>query len=92
MKWVCLHCTIGVSHVKCAIKSHNLSLKVGFLFQSFLVITVAEVLGFAREMLKIKIKNRIKKKLFSLCLPPGCPWVPTKIVSQFGPAVWQAVA
>ena len=37
---VCLRCTIAVSHVECAIKSHNLSLKVDFLFQNFLVITV----------------------------------------------------
>ena len=37
---VCLRCTIAVSHVECAIKSHNSSLKVDFLFQNFLVITV----------------------------------------------------
>ena len=30
----------AVPHVHCAIKSHKLSLKVDFLFQSFLVITV----------------------------------------------------
>ena len=34
-----------MSHVQCAIKSHNLSLKVDFLFQSFLVITVRESSG-----------------------------------------------
>ena len=40
IKWGCLHCTIAVLHVQCAIKNHNLSLKVNFLFQSVLVIPV----------------------------------------------------
>ena len=38
MKWVCLHCTVAVLHVNWTILSHNFSLKVEFLFQSFLVL------------------------------------------------------
>jgi len=40
MKWVCLHGTIAVPQVHWTILSHNLSLKVDFLFRVFLVITV----------------------------------------------------
>ena len=37
---VCLHCTIAEPHVHWTKQSLNLSLKVDFLFHSFLVITV----------------------------------------------------
>ena len=40
MKWVLLQCTLAVSHAHWTIQVINLSLKVDFLFQSFLVITV----------------------------------------------------
>ena len=40
VKTVCLHCTIAVSHAQYIFKSYKLILKVVFLFQSFLVITV----------------------------------------------------
>ena len=40
MVWVCLHFTIAAPSVRWTMKSLNLSLKVDFLFQSFLVITV----------------------------------------------------
>ena len=39
-----LHCTIAVPHFHWTISSKNLDLKVDFLFQSFLVITVVEIL------------------------------------------------
>ena len=40
MKWVCLNSTISVSHAYWTIKSHKLILKVVFLFQNFLVLTI----------------------------------------------------
>ena len=40
VKWVCLHCTLAESYAHWTISSPNLILKVIFLFQSFLIITV----------------------------------------------------
>ena len=43
VKWVCLHCTIAAYHAHWNTQSHKLSLKVVFLCQSFLVITVVQL-------------------------------------------------
>ena len=46
MKWVCLHCTIAVSHAHWAFLSFNFILKVIFLVKIFLVITVLHIITF----------------------------------------------
>ena len=46
MKWVCLYCTIAGSHANWTIQIHNMSLKVVFLLQSFLFITVYMYINF----------------------------------------------
>ena len=40
LRWVCVHCTVAVPDVHCTTLSQNLTLKVDFLFQRFLVLTV----------------------------------------------------
>ena len=71
MIWAFLHLTIVVSHVHCTILSHKLSLKVVFLFQSFLVITVAEVPGVAQVDIFVRGHNwvLVLNQDFSLALP-----------------------
>ena len=69
VKWVYLHCTIAMSNVHWTSLSPNLSLKVVFLFQSFLVITVCN-----------KLRNNfvgIKsfQKYFSYCLVSTEMWL-----------------
>ena len=42
VNWICLRCTITVSHAHLTFKCYNLIPKVVFLFQSFLVITICQ--------------------------------------------------
>ena len=53
-----LEFTIAVSHVQRAIQSRNLSLKVDFLFQSFLVITVHISVFSSNYIITIKINDK----------------------------------
>ena len=73
MKWVCFPCTIVVSHAYWTNKSHTLSLKVVFLIQSFLVITVllktACILGLKDQNLNLKIyRSSLKSHTFWVTL------------------------
>ena len=62
--------SIAVPHVQCAIKSHKWSLKVDFLFQSFLVITVPRIPFFLSSIIT-NIKKKISRLhcLFQLQMP-----------------------
>jgi len=49
VKYISLHCTIAVSHAHWTFQSQFLSLKVVFLFQSFLVINVSLLFSMVNE-------------------------------------------
>ena len=64
MKWV-LHCIIAVSRAHWAIKSHNLSLQVDFIFQSFLVLTVVFIIVDFFSMKKQRNNEKNKPSRFN---------------------------
>ena len=65
MKWVCLLCTMVVSHAHWTSSSQNLNVKVVFLFQSLLVITVEKRFLFLTNIL-VWIELDLKSKKISV--------------------------
>ena len=90
MKWVCLHCTISVIYVYWTNKSQVMSLKVDFLFQSFLVILSCLVVSFFVQLspflfcrlLSVLVVSCLFQSSLSLSsLVQSCPVLSIRVLS-----------
>ena len=90
MKWVCLHCTNSVIYVYWTNKSQVMSLKVDFLFQSFLVILSCLVVSFFVQLspflfcrlLSVLVVSCLFQSSLSLSsLVQSCPVLSIRVLS-----------